>query len=146
MAQEANAILGGGNEETNTPEPATPPEDDGPLRVMKFGDSNLAFDRESGAFKVLASLMMNGDRIMKAANEHIIQPLQQRNAPPQQQRLPPGHVVMGPGYHPPPGMVAIPIDQLPPGLPDIPPPISESAQTSNGAWSAPITVEGDGIR
>ena len=145
MAQEANEILGGGGE-SNAPAAEAAPEDDGPLRVMKFGDSNLAFDRESGAFKVLASLMMNGDRIMKAANEHIIQPLQQRQAPPQQQHLPPGHVVLTPGYQPPPGMVAVPIDQLPPGLPDIPPPISESAPApaQSQQWSAPITVEGVG--
>lgn len=148
MAQEANEILGGGGE-PSAPAAEAAPEDDGPIRVMKFGDSNLAFDRESGAFKVLASLMMNGDRIMKAANEHIIQPLQQRQAPPQQ-RLPPGHVVMGPGYRPPPGMVAIPVDQLPPGLPDIPPPISESepepepAPAQSQQWSAPVAIEGVG--
>lgn len=143
MAQEANEILGGG--EPSAPAPEASPEDDGPMRVMKFGDSSLAFDRESGAFELVASLVMNGDRILKAANEHIIQPLQQRRQASQQQPLPSGHVVLTPDYRPPPGMIAVPVDQLPPGLPDLPPPISEPAPAQRSAWNAPITVEGNGI-
>jgi hypothetical protein len=145
LTQEVGEILPGGREELG---PAPTPTPDDPVRFMKVGDINMGFDPESGGFRPWETLTANADKIIKTVNEQIVKPIQERQHPRSSQRRVhppvPGVVTMMPGDEPPPGYVAVPVDQLPPAPVDVPPPISSTPAAP--PWGAPvIPVEGNGI-
>ena len=78
------------------------------------------------------------DKILKWSNEQIdnVNRARERRENVRVQ-LPAGYVEMTPGYQPPPGMVAVPVDQsqLPPPPTEMPPPIRQHPQQAS--WGAP---------
>lgn len=148
MAEEVGQMFPGQEDaSTPTPSPETH-EEGGPIKVMDIGGTKLAFDGESGGLRPWETGMMNIDRIAKTVKEQIIDPLQARRGEAQRKApLPAGFVEMHPGYEPPSGFVAIPVDQLPPPPADVPPPVSAPASgPPHASWGAPvIPAEGHSI-
>ena len=116
-------------------------ENDSPVKVVKTGNVDLVYDRD-GNLRGWDSILTNVPGGFKWLGEQweIIQRTaeERRRQQQPQQRLPPGYVEVGPGYVPPPGFRAVPIDQIPPEdrLPpppeDLPPPIQTESKRSWG--------------
>jgi len=144
VVQEMNTLMPG--YEAPPQEVAVGEEDDSPIRIQDAGPVKLALNKEDGSLRWAETGMMalpgvlkwigeQADKIQQASAER--QRAQQ--APPQQQ-LPPGYVEVGPGYQPPPGFVAVPVEvqqqsPLPPPPEHLPPPVRESV--ARQAWGAP---------
>ena len=140
--------LGGG-----APEPAPEP-DDSPIRTIDMGAAKGVINRSDGSLRGVETVMANLPDILKWVGEQratIVKEREERQRQ-QQQQLPPGYVAVGPGYVPPAGYVAIPVDQIPQGAPpseetlpeapdDMPPPID--AAEPRTPWGMP-TRQGDG--
>lgn len=97
-------------------------EEDRPLmRVVDAGPAKLVVNTTDGSTRGWDTAVMNAPGVFKWLGEQVdrihknAQQQQQQQAQQQLQRqqLPPGYVEMTPGYQPPPGFVAIPIDQIP---------------------------------
>jgi hypothetical protein len=133
-------------------EPAADPNDDSPIRVFEAGPAKIVVDKKNGTIRGWETAWANSGGVLKWVGEQreAIQKeaaaRQLREQRPQQQ-LPSGYVEVGPGYVPPPGFVAIPVDQVPfsPPPANIPPPIESVAAPPPGrqTWGAP-TIPGEG--
>lgn len=116
-------------------------EDDSPVKVIDTGKGKFVLDKNNGDFRGWESLYANLPDLLKWAGEQREEI--QKNVAKQQrsQQLPPGYVEVGPGYQPPPGFVAVPVDPqqpLPPPPSNMPPPIqARPAQP----WGAPTVTE-----
>ena len=140
-AEEIRSILP--SQQQPAAEPSEP-EEDSPVKVMDVGDYKLVLGREDGRARLWETGWANMGPVLKWVGEQreAIQKANERKPPPQQ--LPPGYVEVGPGYVPPPGFVAIPVEQLPPQqqqqLPQppaqMPPPIEEEP-TQRRQWGPP---------
>jgi hypothetical protein len=119
-------------------------DDDGPspVKVIDTGRGKFVLDKSNGGFRGWESFYANLPDLLKwgAEQREAIQKMntehQQRQRP---QQLPPGYVEVGPGYQPPPGFVAVPVDpqqQLPPPPSNMPPPIQ-----SQQPWGAPMVPD-----
>src|SRR5574341_642099 len=115
--QELNELTGA---QRPDPAPAEPPGEDSPIKIIEAGDAKIVVNSEDGKLRAFETGWANMGKIMKWAGEQreAIQKAsadrQRREQQEQQRQLPPGHVVVTPDYRPPPGMVAIPVDQIPP--------------------------------
>jgi hypothetical protein len=137
-------------------------DDDNPIRIMETGAGKikLALNKEDGSLRWAETGMMalpgflkwlgeQREAIQKASNERQIQQHQ-----PVQQQLPLGYVEVGPGYKPPPGYVAIPVDQtgapLPPPPAYMPPPIqtepAPAPQPDRRTWGAPTIPDPNSVQ
>lgn len=142
------------------PEPPAPAatEDESPVRVIDAGPAKLVVNRGDGSLRGVETLFANAGDILKWLGEQreAIQKAHreqaEREARQQQKpQLPPGYVEVGPGYQPPAGYVAVPVDQIPqqPQQPlpeppaDIPPPITP-VTTSRRTWDMPPSVGEEG--
>lgn len=132
-------------------------EEDAPVKVMEVGDHKLVLDNRDGSVRKYETVVANLTPIMKWLGEQreAIQKANTDREQKKQQQLPPGYVEVGPGYVPPPGFVAVPVDQIPQQLPpqqqqapaaqaplppppaQMPPPISEEPLPQNRTWEAP---------
>jgi len=141
--REMNSLLPDGQQE-----PEADPNEDSPIRVFEAGPAKIVVDKKDGTIRGWETAWANSGGVLKWVGEQreaiqketAARQLQQR--PPQQQ-LPPGYVEVGPGYQPPPGFVAIPIepqqDPLPPAPVNMPPPIQSTPepQPDRQTWGAP---------
>jgi hypothetical protein len=146
MVDELGSILPG----QEAPAEAVAEDDDSPIKVIDTGVGKLVVNKSDGAMRWGETGMIALPGILKWLGEQreaIQKAHQERQAQPRQQ-LPPGYVEVGPGYRPPPGFVAVPVDsqQAPPpdqGLPppptQVPPPISAPPQ-----WGMPSMPFGQG--
>jgi hypothetical protein len=128
-------------------------DDDNPVRVIDTGVAKLVVNKEDGKLRWAETGMMALPDVLKWLGEQreAIQKAHAQQQGGQQTRvLPPGYVEVGPGYKPPPGFVAVPVDPqdipaaptepLPPPPTDMPPPIQPRRM-----WDAPkIPAEGEG--
>lgn len=143
--------------------PAAPEErddhdDENPVRIMDVGKFKLVVDREDGSARkwetgvanmggILQWLAEQREAVMKAAAER-----ESRQQPRRQEPLPAGYVEVGPGYQPPPGYVAVPVDRMgglppPPDESEMPPPITQQEESPRPrrTWDAtPVPGPGDG--
>ncbi len=134
-------------------------EGDNPVRVMDVGDYKLVVDKQTGAARKWETGVANLGTIMKWVGEQreAIQKASGERKPAPQQ-LPPGYVEVGPGYVPPPGYVAIPVDPsqvpqmqapqaptqaLPQPPAQMPPPITAGDPAQRRTWGAP-KIPGEG--
>jgi hypothetical protein len=116
-------------------------DDDSPVRVIDTGPAKIVVNKSDGSTRLWETGMANMDKIFKWVGEQheVIQKAHAQKQP-QRQQLPPGYVEVGPDYKPPPGYVAVPVeerqDDLPPPPANVPPPVSQRA-----AWGAPTVPE-----
>jgi len=144
-AQEINTMIPGAVGAPSAPAPESEIIDDGPVRIVEAGPAKLAYG-EDNKLRGVDSFVMNLPDIMKWGAEQMdkmrksVEDDRQRQAA---ARLPPGFVEVGPGYRPPPGYVAVPIESapqssqgqgLPPPPADVPPPIETP-------WNMPTIPE-----
>lgn len=147
--QEFSGILpqsmGGG-----APEPAAAfEEDDSPVRVIDTGPAKIVVNKADGRLRFAETSFANMDKILKWMGEQgdkINERAVQRRTE-ERRQLPPGYAEVGPGYQPPPGMVAVQVDPesfhaeqsspLPPPPTNVPPPI----QSARRAWGSPTSFE-----
>lgn len=141
----------------------SPEEDPSPVRIVDAGPAKLVFN-EDGSARYGESVLVNLPSMLKWGGEQFeklqknaIAAAREREANQQRQQLPPGYVEMTPGYQPPPGFVAVPVDQIPrntqqaqtrapqpptaqafPEPPmDLPPPLSEEQAPQEEPWGMP---------
>jgi len=118
-------------------------DDDSPIQMVEAGPAKLVFDRSSGDLRTIESLGANLPTAFKWVGEQLqeLSKSQQRAQGQTRQQLPPGFVEVTPGYEPPPGYVAVSIEQeerLPPPPERMPPPVRQQApQAPQQAWGAP---------
>jgi hypothetical protein len=140
------------------PAPAAEPDrddDDSPVKVVDVGGWPVIINRDDGSSRKWESVVANVPNMLKwlAEQREAIQKAaaereaRQQPKPRQQQPLPPGYVEVTPGYRPPPGYVAVPVEMdqgLPPPPDDLPPPITqEERPRPQRTWGAP-TMPGPG--
>jgi len=154
VVQEMNSLLPSqGEQPTGVATAIAPEEDDSPVQIIDAGPAKLVVNKEDGTLRKWETGWANMDKVLKWVGEQH-EKMQQAAAQQQQQQqrpqqLPPGYVEVRPGYQPPPGYVAVPVDpqQLPPPPEQMPPPIQEAPQQqqpSRRTWSAPtIPTEGE---
>ena len=102
-------------------------DDESPVRVVDLGGAKGVFNVSDGTTRVLESIVANVPGIFKAAGDawesaRKAREQEQKQREQRMQQLPAGFVEVGPGYVPPKGFVAIPVDQLP-----IQQPVAQSA-------------------
>lgn len=119
-------------------------DDDNPIKIVDTGRGKLAVNKSDGALRWVETGMMALPDLLKWLGEQheVIQKANKDRQQPRRQQLPPGYVEVGPNYQPPPGYVAIPVEQeeeLPPPPEHMPPPIQETP--SRRAWGAPVIPE-----
>jgi hypothetical protein len=92
-----------------------PEEDDSPVRVIDAGPAKLVINRADGSARYWETGWANMDKVLKWVGEQreAIQQAQTARESAKQQHLPPGYVEVGPGYQPPPGFIAVPVDRIP---------------------------------
>jgi hypothetical protein len=139
VVQEMESMLPGREQES----PGLPADDDdSPVRVIDTGPAKIVVNKSDGSTRIWETGMANMDKIFKWVGEQheVIQKAHAAKQQPQRQQLPPGYVEVGPGYTPPPGYVAVPVEEqqedLPPPPANVPPPVSQRA-----AWGAPTVPE-----
>jgi len=120
-------------------EPSSGDEDaDSPVKVIDTGRGKFVLDKTNGGFRGWESLYANLPDLLKWAGEQR-EEIQKMNTRQRPQQLPAGYVEVGPGYQPPPGFVAVPVDPqqpLPPPPTNMPPPIQPSQ-----SWGEPVFPE-----
>jgi hypothetical protein len=126
-------------------------DDDNPVKVVDVGGWPVIINKEDGSSRKWESLVANMPNMLKwlaEQREAVMKAAAEREAKqqPQRQPLPRGYVEVTPGYKPPPGYVAVPVDQMgglpaPPDESEMPPPISEQQapppQPRRRTWGAP---------
>lgn len=133
-------------------EQQAPEEDDSPVRVIDMGRAKGVINRNDGSLRGLETLMANLPDIISGTFDKYAELRKAADERKQKQprvQLAPGYVEVTADYQPPPGFVAVPVDQIPaeatqaqdalPEPPDeMPPPIaaSESARPTP-AWGMP---------
>ena len=152
--QEMNSLL---PERSEAPVYESPQvvEDDSPVQVIDTGPAKIVVNKKDGTLRGMETAWANMDKVLKWAGEQreaIQKNARQQQQPqqPPQQQLPPGYVEVHPGYRPPPGYVAVPVDPrqepLPPPPEYIPPPIQQQEEPApTHTWSAP-TIPDQGER
>lgn len=119
-------------------------DDDSPVRVIETGHAKILVNKKDGSLRPMETAWANMDKILKWSGEQIdsVNKARERRENVRVQ-LPPGYVEVTPGYQPPPGMVAVPVDpgQLPPPPTELPPPIRQYPQQAS--WGAPPTSRED---
>ena len=98
--------------------------DDSPVRLIDTGRGKLVIDKRNGSLRAVETGFANMGSILGWVSEQI--EIARKHAP-QAPALPPGYVDTGvPGYQPPPGMVAVPLNQPQPSYgPPLPQPPSQ---------------------
>ena len=121
------------------PQAPSPPEkdDDNPLKVIETGPAKIVINKHDGSARMWETGWANLPEVLKWIGEQreaIQKEAAQREREKQQrqQQLPPGYVEVTPGYQPPPGYVAVPVQPHeipqphyappPPQQPYVPPP------------------------
>ena len=143
MAREISALTGqqmGPSQQ----EVYEPPEDDSPISVIQAGPAKLVINKKDGSLRKFETGWANMPDLLKWMGEQ--HESIQRHAAARQQRqaaLPEGFVELTPGYRPPAGYVAVPLNQpqpqehLPPPPAFIPPPIQSAQSQQPRTWAAP---------
>lgn len=142
IAQEFTDVFGGGG----SPEPVEVAEDDddSPIKIIETGHGKLAVNRSDGALRwAETGLMLLPDVLKWVGEQHDkIQTAQrQKQQPPPRRVLAPGYVEVDQNYKPPPGYVAVPVEQdLPEPPSNVPPAIDDREQEEEPrqAWGAPV--------
>jgi hypothetical protein len=156
--RDINEILpnqGGGGVVHERPE-VEDDDDDSPVEIVNEGNVRYARNKQDGAVNWgnTAAMHVPGliQDLFKWVGEQAKEKQQQQQQP-QARQLPPGYVEVGPGYQPPPGYVAVPVEEeqphhqrpqgdLPPPPVHMPPPIVAPPAYSNPApWSVPPSSE-----
>ena len=133
------------------PAPAPEPErydddEDNPVRVVKVGEWPILINKDDGSSRKWESVIANVPNMLKwfaEQREAIMKAAAEREAkqPQQRQPLPRGYVEVTPGYQPPPGYVAVPVEGLPspPDESEMPPPITQQEEPppARRTWGAP---------
>jgi hypothetical protein len=133
-------------------------DDDSPVQVIDTGPAKIVVNKKDGSLRGWETGWANMDKVLKWVGEQReqIQRAQQQQQQPQQRRvLPPGYVEVGPGYRPPPGFVAVPVEdvpqeeeeELPPPPAHMPGPVDDAASaptsTSRPVWGPPTIPDGE---
>jgi hypothetical protein len=136
-----------------TPEATTAEDDDSPLKIIDTGKGKIVVNKTDGSLRGWETGLANLPELFKWGGEQVDKVVRARNERERERAqpkvLPPGYVEVGPGYQPPPGYTAIPVDpqtlqpvpQFPPPPANIPPPISTPQAPSGSSWGPP-TEEG----
>jgi hypothetical protein len=115
-------------------------DDDNPVKVVDVAGWPILVNKEDGSSRKWESLVANIPNVLKWVSEQrealqkTAAEREDRQQRRQQQVLPPGYVEVGPGYKPPPGYVAVPVERpgleqgLPPIPENMPPPITQQPQ------------------
>jgi hypothetical protein len=139
---------------TSDPDPDRGSDDDTPVKVVEVGDFKLVVDKKDGSPRKWETGVANLGTFFKfvaETREAILKA--QSDKPKQNQNLPPGYVEVTPGFRPPPGYVAVPVDpqtMQPQGLPqppaEMPPPLASeppsTPQPQRRTWGMPPTMPG----
>ena len=119
---------------------AEPPDDDSPIRVVDTGAGRLVMDKENGTMRWGETILTALPGVMKWGTEQVeaVRKIQAERRRPPAQKLADGYVEVGPGYKPPDGYVAVPVDELPPAPEETPPPIDsvQPPQTGRQSWGS----------
>jgi hypothetical protein len=151
--QDINEMLPNAQGAPNAQEPND--DDDSPIKIMEtgVGRMKIAVGKDDGRLRWAETGMMALPDVLKWVGEQreAIQKAHAEQRQQEQRVLPPGYVEVGPGYQPPPGYVAVPVEAqpqiqpqqpvqqpLPPPPAEVPPPIQPRR-----TWSAP-TIPGEG--
>lgn len=149
----------------------TKSEDESPVKVMDMGDAKLLFDKEDGTLRPWETLGANAKGLMDwVAEQREKRGKEEETDEEEDETLPVGYVRVKPGYQPPPGTVAVPVDpsQIPqqpapqapqqtapaqaapppqqgltPPPENVPPPM-ESTPPPQRQWGAPVRPSGEG--
>jgi hypothetical protein len=117
-------------------------DDDNPIKIVDTGRGKLAVNKSDGALRWVETGMMALPDLLKWLGEQhqVIQEANKERQRPRRQ-LAPGYVEVGPGYQPPPGYDAVPVEEedLPPPPEHMPPPVQEVP--ARRAWGAPVIPE-----
>lgn len=133
MQQEASDLFPG-QQEYGGPE-----DNDSPVEIVDTGNGKIARNKNDGSIRWGETGMLALPGVLKWVGEQreaIQKEAAERQRPPPKQQLPPGYVEVTPGYEPPPGFVAVPVDDLPPPPAHVPPPV-------DSRWGAPPETEGE---
>lgn len=114
--QDINAILPNGSQSSGGRR-SDPDEEDSPIKIIDTGQGKLVINAEDGSLRGWETGWANMDKVLRWVGEQR-EAIQQRHQEPsktpaerpKQRQLPPGYVEMTPGYQPPPGYVAVPVD------------------------------------
>jgi len=107
-------------------------EDDSPIRIIDTGPAKIVVNKEDGSLRKWETAWSNMGTVLKwvgEQREEIQKHAERRRQQPRRQ-LAPGYVEVHEGYEPPPGYVAVPVEQIPeqslPPTPErVPPPIED---------------------
>jgi len=130
-------------------------EDDSPVKVIDAGPAKLVINKNDGTARYWETGWANMDKVLKWVGEQR-ESIQKANADRdtrQQKTLPPGYVEVTPGYKPPPGYVAVPVDPkeiveqpagqaLPQPPVEMPPPVADGSPKKS--WGMPPIMPGSG--
>ena len=130
-------------------------EDDSPVKVVDVGGWPVIVNKSDGSARKWETGVANLGNVLKWFGEQreAIQKSQAEREAKQrrtQQTLPPGYVEVSPGYQPPPGYVAVPVEMnqgLPQPPEDLPPPITQQEPPpapKSRTWGAPPMPGGGG--
>lgn len=125
-------------------------DDDNPVKVVDVGGWPVIVNKSDGSARKWETGVANMGNVLKWLAEQR-EAIQKANAAREgkqqqhQQQLPPGYVEVTPGYKPPAGYVAVPVDQLPEPPVEMPPPITQQEEPpKNRTWGAPPMPGGGG--
>ena len=143
-------------------------EDDSPIQVIETGPAKIVINRKDGTMRGWETAWSNMPDLLKWAGEQREAIQKSANERQRAQQQPPrqladGYVEVGPGYQPPPGFVAVPVEQpapqyhqappqpqyqqdLPPPPAHVPPPIQSVPAPPPGrrTWGAPTIPPTEG--
>jgi hypothetical protein len=130
------------------------PDDDNPVKVVDVNGWPVIVNKTDGSARKWETGVANIGNVLKWVSEQR-EAIQKTNAEReakqqrQQQSLPHGYVEVTPGYQPPPGYVAVPVEMgqgLPPPPEHMPPPITQQQEgpSRSRAWGMPPMPEGAG--
>jgi hypothetical protein len=142
VAEDFANVFGGGSRDE--PPEVVSEDDDSPIKIIDTGHGKLAVNKEDGALRWAETGLMALPKVlewMSEQREAIQTAAKERQAP--RQKLPDGYVEIGPGYKPPPGYTAVPVDELPRPPEHVPPPIDEPQRQPWGAPTMPTDEDGE---
>jgi len=152
MLDEMEGLMPGSSQEAPTVSGLGDDDEDSPIKIIDTGAGKIVVNKHDGGMRLWESgfanlpdiLKWGGEQIQKINKTNSERQLQQQQP---RQQLPPGYVEVHPGYRPPPGYVAVAVDQeqpqqeerLPPPPTNLPPPIHSSP--SREAWGEPVITD-----
>jgi hypothetical protein len=124
-------------------------DDDNPVKVVDVSGWPVVVNKHDGSARKWETVVANAGNVLKwvaEQREAMQKAALERETKQRRQQLPEGYVEMTPGYQPPQGFVAVPIDraELPQPPAEMPPPITQSEAPRPRTWGMPPMPESGG--